>query len=423
MIDGIDIPNVRAQFPSLAVSDDGRPRIHFDNPAGTQAPRRVIDRITGYMARNNANRGGPFVTSRDSDSTIEAARAAMAAFLGAASPEEIVFGPNMTSLTFHVARALAPRIGPGDEILVTRMDHDGNVTPWRQLAERTGARLKWWDFDPATYRFDLADLSRLVSRRTKIAAIGYASNILGTINDVAGAAAIVRAAGGLTYVDAVQFAPHGEIDVQAIGCDFLACSAYKFYGPHVGVLWGRRALLEDLRPEKLTASSDAIPSRYEVGTQNHEGIAGVLGAAEYFAELGSPPGEAAAGAAAFRGNINRAKHWMRLHEEALAVRLIDGLGQMPGVRIHGLTGANQMAERVSTISCSVDGRDPGALAEILGSHNIFVWGGHNYALELVASLGLADAGGVLRIGPVHYNTEAEVDRVLAVLDETIGASR
>ena len=192
MIDGIDVRNVRSQFPSLAVTDDGRPRIHLDNPAGTQTPQRVIDRITGYLARANANRGGPFVTSWDSDSIIDAARSAMAAFVGAASSDEVVFGPNMTSLTFQIARALGPRIGPGDEILVTRMDHDGNVTPWRQLAERTGASLKWWDFDPETYRFDLADLSRLVSGRTKIAAISYASNILGTINDVKGAAAISR---------------------------------------------------------------------------------------------------------------------------------------------------------------------------------------------------------------------------------------
>jgi cysteine desulfurase family protein (TIGR01976 family) len=408
------IDSVRGCFPSLGVRDDGEARIYLDNPAGSQTPQAVIDRIVGYLSATNANRGGRFVTSRQSDAVIDAARAAMAAFLGAASPMEVVFGPNMTALTFHVARTLAPRLGPGDEILLTRMDHDGNVTPWRILAERTGATIRWLGFDPETYRFDLADLGRLVGPRTRIAAVNYASNITGTINDVAAIARRVKAAGGLTYVDAVQFAPHGDIDVQTLGCDFLVCSAYKFYGPHAGVLWGRRDLLDELRPDKLLAAPDVGPGRYEVGAQNHEGIAGILGAVEYYAWLGGagadPPTRAAIGAA---------KRVMRNHEDALTRRLIDGLKSIKGVRVHGLSGANEMAERVSTVSLTVAGHRPEALAQALGERNIFVWSGHNYALQVIDQLGLAGEGGVLRIGPVHYNTIEEIDRVLIELERIL----
>ncbi|HEV2364311.1 MAG TPA: cysteine desulfurase-like protein [Caulobacteraceae bacterium] len=412
----LDVAAVRTQFPALEVSDNGVPRVHLDNPAGTQVPQRVIERMTDYLARTNANRGGLFSTSRQSDAVIGAARAAVADFFGAGSAEEIVFGANMTSLAYLIARTLAPRIGPGDEVLVTRMDHDGNVSPWKQMAESRGAALTWLDFDPNTYRYDYPCLERVIGPRTRFAAVNYASNITGTINDVGEIARRVRAAGGLTFVDAVQFAPHGDIDVGALGCDFLAASAYKFYGPHAGVLWGRRELLEDLRPPKLRASADAVPERYEIGCQSHEAIAGILGAIEYYAELGA---EGAARGSSTPDKIRLAKGRMRAHEEALAGRLIAGLQSLRGVRIHGLTGANEMSERVSTVSVSVPGRAPQTLAKALGARNIFVWSGHNYALELIDRLGLAEAGGVLRFGPVHYNTFAEIDLALGALEDAL----
>jgi cysteine desulfurase family protein (TIGR01976 family) len=416
MSHALDLTTVRAQFPALAVADDGRPRLYLDNPAGTQTPRVVIDRISAYLSRTNANRGASFSTSIQSDAIIEAAREAMAAFIGASSAAEIVFGPNMTSLTFLMARTLAPRLRPGDEILLTRMDHDGNVTPWKIMAERRGATVKWLDFDPETTRFDLADLDHLIGPRTRIAAVNYASNVTGTINDVAAIAARVQAVGGLTFVDAVQFAPHSDVDVAALGCDVLVCSAYKFYGPHAGVLWGRRELLESLWPDKLMAPGDAVPSRYEIGCQNHEGIAGILGAVEYYADLG-----AAAPAASLRARIALAKARMRAQEEALARRLIDGVTSIRGARVHGLTGRNEMAERVSTVSLTLPGRSPEALAKALAERNIFVWSGYMYALELVRRLGLEAAGGVLRIGPVHYNTLAEIDQAVAAVEEAAAA--
>jgi cysteine desulfurase family protein (TIGR01976 family) len=410
-----DTGAVRSQFPSLSECDDGKPRIYLDNPAGTQVPRQVVDRMTEYFLRSNSNSGGTFATARISDEIIEAARRGMADFVNAVSPDEIVFGPNMTSLTFQMTRALAPLINPGDEILVTRMDHDANVTPWRLLAERTGAQIKWLDFSRDTFRYELEDLDRLLSPRTRLAAVNYASNVTGTINDVAEIARRVRAAGGLTYVDAVQFAPHGVIDVQALGCDFLVCSAYKFYGPHAGILWGRRDLLESLKPEKLDASSDELPSRYEIGTQSHEAIAGILGALEYYAWLGADAG------GSFRARINAGKAAMQRHEQDLTSRLTAGLSALRGVRIHGLTGANEMVDRVSTISLSVEGHSPDALAAALGDQNIFVWGGHNYALEVIDRLGISREEGVLRIGPVHYNTFEEIDIVVSALDRIIGS--
>jgi cysteine desulfurase family protein (TIGR01976 family) len=411
------LDEIRAQFPSLAMCDNGAPRIHLDNPAGTQAPRQVIDRIVGYLTRSNANKGGPFVTAQDSDAVLAQARAAMAAFLGARTASEIVFGPNMTSLTFQLSRALGQRLQPGDEILLSRMDHDGNVTPWVRLAERHGAIVRWLDFSPETFRYDLTRLDALIGPRTRIAAFTYASNVIGTINDVAAIVQRAREAGALTYVDAVQFAPHGAIDVQALGCDVLVCSAYKFYGPHVGVLWGRRDLLAELAPDRLEAAPPEAPYKFETGTQNHEGIAGVLGAAEYFAQLGG----AAPGAPVTAEAITRAKLFMQAQEAALARRLISGLRELRGVRILGLQGANEMLERVSTVSVAVEGRDPAALARGLAARNIFVWAGHNYALQAVARLGLSERGGVLRLGPVHYNTEAEIDATLAALEDLLGA--
>lgn len=416
------LERVRAAFPALGVTDDGRPRVYFDNPAGTQVPHQVIDRIVSYYTRSNANTGGGFVTSRETAEIAGAARVKLAAFLNAPSPDEIVIGRSMTALTFHIAQALRAEIRPGDEILVTHMDHDANVTPWLRLANQTGAVIRWLPFNSETTRYDMSALDDLVTPRTRIAAINYASNITGTINDVGAIIRRVRAAGGLTYIDAVQYAPHGVIDVQALGCDFLVCSPYKFYGPHVGVLWGRRDWLERLTPQKLRVSPETLPSRYMLGTAAYELIAATLGALEYYEWLGEAVATAAQRDAAGSGRaraINAAKLWMQHQEAALAQRLIERLEKMPGVRIHGLTAASDMHERVSTISLTVEGRDPKALADGLAAANIFTWSGDNYALDLVAWLGLAERGGVLRIGPVHYNTIGEVDQAADVLERLI----
>lgn len=417
------IERVRAAFPALGVTDEGRRRIYFDNPAGTQVPRQVIDRVTSYYTRSNANTGGGFVTSRATMEIAQTARTKLAAFFNASSADEIVIGRSMTALTFHIAQALQAEIRTGDEILVTHMDHDANVTPWLRLAERTGAIVKWLPFDRETTRYDMQALDDLVTPRTKIAAVNYASNITGTINDVATIVKRVQAVGGLSYVDAVQYAPHGVIDVQALGCDFLACSPYKFYGPHVGVLWGRKSWLERLAPQKLRVSTEALPSRYMLGTAAYELIAGTLGALEYYEWLGeavATDAHRAAAGAGPAGAINAAKLWMQEHESKLALHLIERLKDLPAVRIHGLTAAAEMPERVSTISLTVKGKAPKALADSLAAENIFTWSGDNYALDLIAWLGLAEGGGVLRIGPVHYNTINEVDQTADALAHLIG---
>ncbi|MFU8814794.1 MAG: cysteine desulfurase-like protein [Pseudomonadales bacterium] len=418
------IEMVRGRFPALAVTDDNGPRIYFDNPAGTQVPDLVIDRVTAYYRETNANYGGRFRTSRATVELARQAREGMAAFVNARAADEIIIGPNMTSLTYAVARVLASSFRPGDEILLTRMDHDANVTPWVQLARRHGLVIRWLDFDPHTYRYDLTALESLVTERTVLAAFNYASNITGTINDVAAIVAGVKAASNaLCYVDAVQFAPHGAIDVQQLGCDFLVCSAYKFYGPHVGVLWGRLDLLEQLQPDKLRAAPNAVPHRFETGCANSEGIAGLLGAIEYYRWLGDTLAGNSEGVngtgCSLRRAITAAKAWMCDHERALAGRLIHGLDSLPGITVHGLTDDADLDERVSTISITVEGRDPATLAEALGERNVFTWSGHNYAVDVIDTLGCADNGGVLRFGPVHYNTIEEVDDVIRLMHDLV----
>lgn len=418
------IAAIRDQFPALALTDDGRSRVYFDNPAGTQVPQRVIDRVTETLVQANANLGGPFRTSNAADAVLDAARSAMADMLHAGSPDEIVFGNNMTSLTLHLSRALAERFGPGDEIVLSRMDHDANVMPWVLMARDRGMTVRWMEFDVEAYAFAEDALDRVLSERTKLVAVGYASNCTGTINDVTALSAKAHAAGALIFVDAVQLAPHRPIDVQAIGCDFLVCSAYKFFGPHVGVLWGRSSLLEDIVPYKVRPAGDAAPDKFETGTQNHEGIAGVLGAVEYFKAIGAEmvPEEVTAGHAD-KGRetalVHGALDWLARYEDGLTKQLIDGLADLPAVTVRGITGANALHRRVPTVSITVDGHKPSDLAASLAAENIFVWAGHNYAIEPIACLGLQESGGVLRIGLAHYNTAQEVDRLLAALTRII----
>ncbi len=410
---------VRAEFPALALSDGNRARLYLDCPGGTQVPKRVVERMTGYLTRSNANSGGHFVTSRESDAVSAEAHAAMADLLNAPSADEIVFGQNMTTLTFALTRSLAHRFKPGDEILLTRMDHDGNVAPWLLLARDLGLAVRWLDFDSETYQYRLDTLPQLLSERTRLAAINYASNALGTINDVKAIAAAVHAAGGLVYVDAVQYVPHGPTDVQDLGCDFLACSAYKFFGPHQGVLWGRRELLESLEAYKVRPADDALPTKFETGTPSFEGQAGTLGAVEYLASLGQRFG--AAHAARFPGMTGRR---LQVHagmaasfdyEAGLSRHMLARLAGIDGLKVHGITAPDQLHRRVPTFSFTLAGRAPADVAAKLAADNIFVWDGNFYAKEVVERLGLAGKGGLIRVGLCHYNTLAEVDRLCEAL--------
>ena len=408
------IDEVRSRFPSLSVTDDGRPRIYLDNPAGTQVPADVIDRMSRYLARDNANLGGDFPTARASEHMVADAHAAMAAFVNARSDAEIVFGQNMTTLTFHISRSLGRLFSPGDEIIVTRMDHDANIAPWLMLAEDRGLTIRWLDFDTERFEFDPAKLDALISPKTKLLAVSYASNVIGTINDVKAMAAKARAAGALVYVDAVQYAPHGLIDVQDIGCDFLVCSPYKFYGPHLGVLWGRAELLDELVAYKVRAASDRLPDKFETGTLSHESLAGLLGTVDYLTWYGAAGQEQERRAA-----LTAAYQAMQAHEADLTRQLIDGLRAMAPVRIQGIDDHNRLGRRVPTVSFTAGQHPPRALAKHLADRNIFVWDGHNYAIELVGALGLLDKGGVLRIGMAHYNTAEEIDQTLAAIGDVL----
>jgi cysteine desulfurase family protein (TIGR01976 family) len=420
----LDIARIRAEFPALALADSGRPRIYFDGPGGTQTPRAVIDRMVDCLVRTNANLGGPFATSEAADRVVAAAHAAMADLLGAAAPGEIVFGQNMTSLTFHVSRSIALTLAPEDEIVVTRMDHDANIAPWLLAARDRGCRVRWLDFDRASFEFDPAALEALLGARTRVVALNHASNATGTINDVAGLTRRVRAKAprALVYVDAVQLAPHRLIDVQAIGCDFLACSPYKFFGPHQGVLWGRADLLMSLSPYKVRPAEETLPGRFETGTLSHEGMAGTLGAVEYLAWIGrelAPPLAGRPGESERRRAIRAAWAALEAHELALTGRLVEGLRRLPGIAIQGIADPAAFDRRVPTVSFIHDRLTPQEMSVGFAAENIFVWDGHNYALEVIRHLGLLETGGVLRVGLAHYNTAEEVDRLLEVLGRMI----
>jgi len=403
----LDLQSIRRQFPALALNVDGEPVVYLDNPAGTQVPQRVIDRTAEYWRTTNANQGGTFVTSQRSDALIAQVRQAAAAFLNAASADEIVFGPNMTTLTFALSRAIGRELRPGDEIVVTRLDHDANVSPWLALQER-GVTVRYVDIQVPECTIDMSDFQRQLTPRTRLVAITHASNAVGTIPDLAAVSRAAHAAGAWVWVDAVHYGPHGPIDVRAIDCDFLVCSSYKFYGPHQGLLYGRRELLQRLRPYKVRPSSDEVPTRWETGTQNHECLAGMLGAFEYLAELGGAD-------RVIRPAVEAAMDRIRSHERALAARLIDGLRQIPGITLFGITAPEELDRRAPTVSLTWPPHRPEAVARWLASHQVFVTHGDHYATELMTKLGLVDEGGTLRIGIAHYNTASEVDLVLELL--------
>jgi cysteine desulfurase family protein (TIGR01976 family) len=419
---GLPIAALRAQFPSLALEDHGLPRIYFDNPAGTQVPQVVIDRTLEAMTAKNANLGGYFATTVAADALVNEAHQAMADFYHARSPREIVFGQNMTTLTLHMSRCLARRFSPGDEIVLSRMDHDANVAPWLLLAEDKGLSVRWMDFDPETCEFAEDALTRVLSPKTRLVAMGFASNCTGTINDVKRFASQAHDAGALFYVDAVQLAPHCGIDVQDLGCDFLVASAYKFFGPHQGILWGREELLNETFSYKVRPAGNDLPHKFESGTLSHEGMAGTLGAIEYLASHGEKPGSSGKTYAHMSGRgaaVHRAFDLFTDWEHHLCNRLIAGLSRFKGLKVRGITSANAAHRRVPTVSFTLEKTRPEALAKAFAAKNIFVWSGHNYAVEPVTRMGLMEQGGVLRAGLAHYNTEAEVDAFVAALDKIV----
>lgn len=419
----LDLSAYRTHFPSLALEEHGQSVVYLDNPGGTQVPQDCIDAIAAYLTGSNANTHGAFGTSRRTDALLDEAHAAMADLLNAADPREIVIGPNMTTLTFAISRAIGRTLTAGDEIVVTTLDHDANVAPWLALQEERGVVVRVADVDAATCTLDMADVQSKITERTKVVAVGYASNAVGTINDVATIIGWAKAVGALTYIDAVQYAPHGPIDVQALGCDFLACSAYKFFGPHLGIVYGRLPLLEGLAAYKVRPAEDEPPGKWETGTQNHECQAGLVATLDYLAGIGRDfldrYAEAFPGMTGRRLELHAALAAIQEYERGLVERLLAGLATVPGIHIYGLTAAEEMARRVPTVAMTIEGHTPRELAEKLGDRGIFCWDGNYYAINLMERLGLEASGGALRIGLAHYNTADEVDRLLAALREIV----
>src|ERR1700730_3556866 len=454
----LDLTHIRSQFPSLAQTVHGHHVAFLDGPGGTQVPQRVIDAIANYLRRDNANTGGAYATSRRSDAMIAEARSAMADFLHCGA-DEVAFGPNMTTLTFAISRAIGRDLKPGDEIVVTRLDHDSNVSPWLAMAEDRGIAVRWAEIHDEDCTLDIADLASKINSKTKLVAVGYASNAVGTINPVKEIVRLAHAAGALAYVDAVHYGPHGLIDVAALDCDFLVCSTYKFFGPHMGVLFCKREHLARLRPYKVRPLTDAVPNRWEWGTLNHECIAGITACVDYLAHLGRPRemnengnhnhgedgdkhercGEkdersgdkdktcgdsrprlsierSSIGVSTRRSALITAFESIHSYEHSLMQRLITGLSQIPNLKIYGITDEKRFAERCPTLALRVENQTtkqtPLALATKLGDRGFFTWDGNYYALNLTERLNVETTGGFLRIGLVHYHTPEEIHRPL-----------
>jgi cysteine desulfurase family protein (TIGR01976 family) len=429
-VPALDLTYIRSQFPSFAQTVNGHPAAFLDGPGGTQVPQRVIDAISGYLSHDNANTGGAYSTSRHTDAMIARARGAMADFLHC-GVDQVVFGPNMTSLTFAISRAIGRELKPGDEILVTRLDHDANVSPWLAMAEDRGVTVRWAEIHDEDCTLDMSDLASKINPKTKLVAVGYASNAVGTINPVRVITKLAHAAGALCYIDAVHYGPHGLIDVTALDCDFLACSTYKFFGPHMGVLYGKREHLKRLRPYKVRPNTNAIPNCWEWGTLNHECIAGIEACVDYIADLGRraaecgdgrlgrPSSEARQVSSARRVAIEAAYAAIHEHERALLERMMSGLKAIPGLKIYGITDPAHFSDRCTTFAARIEGHTPLELATKLGDRGFFTWDGNYYALNLTEHLDVEKSGGFLRIGLVHYNTPDEVDRLLAALQEIV----
>ncbi len=417
----IDLSPLRSQFPSLQqIDENSRPYVYFDGPGGTQVPQVVIDAMADYFTNANANCGGPFITSYRNDDMINQARIAMADLLNAGSEREIVFGANMTTLTYNFSRAMGRSLQAGDEIIVTSLDHDGNISPWLALEEK-GVIIKWADCNVKDCRLDLDHLSSLFSNKTKLVAVGYASNAVGTINPIKTIAAMAHDVGARVWVDAVHFAPHGPIDVQAIDCDFLVCSAYKFFGPHVGVVWGKQDLLEQLAAYRVRPSIPDPPHKFETGTLNHEGLAGVAAAVDYLAEVGRNFGSRLSSELSNyegrRKDLKQAMGIITAYERPLFSYMLRELQKISGIKVYGILNEDEFDERCPTVAFTREGHAPKDIATKLGERGIFVWHGNYYALAVTERLGVEDSGGMVRVGLAHYNTKEEVDRFLAVLDD------
>ena len=402
----LDLDAVRARFPALArVGDDGRPVVLVDAPGGSQVPTDVIEAVARHYRRGMSNTHGAFATSQETDDVIAEARRAAADFTGA-DPDEIVFGPNATTLLLHVSRSFSKTLAPGDEVVVTRLDHDANVRPWVLAAADAGATVRWVDVRDDDVTIDVDSFDAALSERTKLVAFTLASNAVGTIPPAADLAARAKDVGALVAVDGVHLAQHRLPDLHGIGADLLVCSPYKFFGPHLGILAARRSLLADWSPYKLIPSSDDVPERWETGTQNHEGLAGLSAAVDYLAGLSGGAG------ASRRDRLATAYDDIAAHERMLADRFLEGLAAIPAVRLWGIADRDRTGERTPTFAIRVGDQHPAETAKALGARGIFVWDGDYYAREIMVRLGLLDTGGAVRVGFCHYHSADEVDRVL-----------
>ncbi len=408
---------IRPRFPSLhQPADDGTLPIFLDNPAGTQVPRAVMRAVTDYYMTMNANSGGVFATSRRNDEMARRARERMADFLNASGASEIVIGPNMTTLSFSLSRSIAQTLAPGDEIVLTRMDHDANIAPWVRVAGDKGLKVRWVDIRQADCTLDMDSLEAALSERTRVVATVHASNAVGTINPVQQIAGMAHAVGALHIVDAVQSAPHVPLDVAEIGCDFLLCSSYKFYGPHLGIMWGRQALLDSLPVSKVRPAKDAAPYRWENGTPSYETWNGLLACLEHWENIGQEFGDAGLrGGESRRRRLKRGMRAVNAYEQKLVGALIDGLLAIPGVEVAGITDGARLAQRVPTVAMVKEGHAPDEIARYLARNHIYVWSGHYYAVEIMERIN--KPRGMVRIGIGQYNTLDEINKLLNLLDQ------
>ncbi len=413
-LNDVSVQSLRQFFPALSREFNGQPIAFFDGPAGTQVPQRVIDAIGRYLVDCNANHDGLFKTSIDSDQMLAEAHQACADLLGATDPETISFGANMTSLTFALSRSISQNWSPGDEIVLSRLEHDANFTPWVLAARDRGVEVKTIDVDPSDCTLRLEQYREKITPRTKLVAVGCASNAVGTVNPVEQICKWASEVGALSFLDAVHFAPHALMDVQKWNCDFLVCSAYKFFGPHVGIMYGKREHLESLQPYKLRTAPDSIPGRWMTGTQNHECIAGTLEAIRYLVSLGNPHPNAQStesGSIGLRDQLCTAMSSIREYEASLLNQLLDGLDQIPTIKVWGITDRGQLKHRLPTLSITHQELSPKEVAQSLADVGIFVWHGNYYALPLTEALGV-EPEGMVRIGLCHYNTNEEIERLL-----------
>ncbi len=413
------VDEIRALFPALAQSDNGHPRLYLDNPAGTQVPASVAQSVADYMLTNASNLGGHFAASLRTGEVTLKAHADAAMFLGAKSAREIIIAQSMTTLTFHLSRSICRDFQPGDEIVISRVEHEGNIGPWLEIAKDKGLNIRWVDFDRESWLIEPELLTRVLTDKTRLVCLNYASNMTGSINDIAKLTAIAQDAGALVFVDAVQMAPHHLINVQELGCDFLVCSSYKFFGPHLGILWGKEDILAGLHPYKGRCVSDDLPDRFETGTPQFELLAGLSATVGYFENLG----RRASDSDNRRDLISAAYKLSRDYEEPLTNMLIDGISQISGMTIYGITNPNRVHERVPTISLRHDVIKPTEIAKSLADSGIYVWHGHNYAYEPTRFLNIPEDEGVVRIGLAHYNTGEEVARVVQAIEEIASNGR